>query len=133
MGKHSPRFLALVMDAQPRVPELTACEVNARMKKGPPIQLIDVREDHEWTQQHIPGARHLGKGIIERDIERLIPDKEADLVLYCGGGFRSILAADNLIRMGYKRVISMAGGIRGWLDSGFAVEQGVLAVEDSVD
>jgi rhodanese-related sulfurtransferase len=133
MAKHSPRFLALVEETREHVPELTACEVNARLKKGLPFELIDVREDHEWTQQHIPGARHLGKGIIERDIERLIPDKDAEIILYCGGGFRSILAADNLIKMGYLRVSSMAGGIRGWMDSGFAVETGVLDVEDSVD
>jgi len=112
--KHSPAFLALVNDAKSRVRETNVQEVRDRLSRGDNFTLIDVREDHEWNEGHIPGAIHLGKGIIERDIETKIPDKTQELILYCGGGFRSALVADNLQKMGYGNVKSMDGGWRGW-------------------
>jgi rhodanese-related sulfurtransferase len=112
--KHSPRFLQLVNDAKKRVRETTVDEIKARLDRGDKFQLIDVREESEFAKDHIPGAKHLGKGIIERDIETAIPDTSADIVVYCGGGFRSALVADNLQKMGYTNVISMDGGIRDW-------------------
>lgn len=114
--KHSPAFLALVEQSRARIREVSAQEVAARLAQGggEPFHLIDVREDHEWAQDRARGARHLGKGILERDIEAAIPDKQAEIVLYCGGGFRSALAADALQQMGYTRVRSMAGGIKAW-------------------
>jgi rhodanese-related sulfurtransferase len=116
---HEPAFLALVNDAKKRVKEADYREIKKRLDAGEKMILVDTREDNEWARGHIPGAIHLGKGIIERDIEKTIPDKRAPLVLYCGGGFRSALAADNLQKMGYKNVISMDGGWRGWFESGF--------------
>lgn len=113
---HSPRFLKLSEEARGRVTELSAEELLAR--KPETLHLLDVREDHEWQAGHLPGARHLGRGILERDIERLIPDVDATIVLYCGGGYRSALAAESLQRMGYRRVLSLAGGFRGWRDAG---------------
>ncbi len=121
--KHSPGFLQLVDDAKKRVKELDFREVKKRLDAGEKIVLVDVREESEWARGHLPGAIHLGKGIIERDIERRFPDKRAPLVLYCGGGFRSALAADNLQKMGYTNVISMDGGWRGWTEAGFPVEK----------
>ena len=119
MAKHSPRFLQLVTDAKKRVRETTVAEIKARLDRGDKFQLIDVREESEFAKDHIPGARHLGKGIIERDIETAIPDTSTEMVLYCGGGFRSALVADNLQKMGYTNVISMDGGIRDWREKGF--------------
>jgi rhodanese-related sulfurtransferase len=120
---HSPAFLALVNDAKSRIQELTVEQVRQKQLQGDPFYFVDVREESEWQAGHAVGAMHLGKGIIERDIETAIPDKEAEIILYCGGGFRSALAADNLKKMGYQKVISMDGGIRGWREAGFPEEQ----------
>ena len=119
---HSPRFLALVEDAKTRVREMTVAELKERLGVDR-FQLVDVREGEEWAAGHIPGAQHLCKGIIERDVETKFPDPNAEIVLYCGGGFRSALVADNLQKMGYSRVISVAGGWRGWTEAGFPVEK----------
>ena len=116
--KHSPGFLALVQDAKKRVRETNVADVKARLDRKEPVVLVDVREDHEWNEGHVPGAVHLGRGILERDAEERFPDKNAEIVLYCGGGFRSALAADNLQKMGFTKVISMDGGIRGWREAG---------------
>ncbi len=116
--KHSPRFEKLCEEARARVRECTIEELVARQKAGENPVLIDVREESEFGRDHLPGARHLGKGIIERDIEQAFPDLNAELVLYCGGGYRSALAAENLQRMGYTNIISLAGGYRGWKDRG---------------
>src|SRR5947209_4360291 len=105
--KHSKAFVDLVNQAKKKIKELTSGEVYRRMVRGEKLILLDIREDNEWDRGHIKGAQHLGKGIIERDIEKTVPDKNAEVILYCGGGFRSALAADNLRRMGYKNVISM--------------------------
>ncbi|HXS69750.1 MAG TPA: rhodanese-like domain-containing protein [Candidatus Polarisedimenticolia bacterium] len=118
---HSPAFLAIVNDAKKRVKEADFRDIKKRLDAGEKMILVDTREDNEWSKGHIPGAVHLGKGVIERDVETTIPDKNATLVLYCGGGFRSALAADNLQKMGYKNVISMDGGWRGWTESNFPV------------
>ena len=118
---HSPAFLAIVNDAKTRVKEADFRDIKKRLDAGEKMILVDTREDNEWAKGHIPGAVHLGKGIIERDVETTIPDKNATLVLYCGGGFRSALAADNLQKMGYKNVISMDGGWRAWTESNFPV------------
>ena len=114
MAKHAPRFLQIVNDARSRVKEVTVDDVKAMLDKGEKFQLVDVREESEFAKDHLPGAIHLGKGVIERDIEQRVPDTGAKLVLYCGGGYRSALAADNLQKMGYTNVISMDGGIRIW-------------------
>jgi rhodanese-related sulfurtransferase len=121
--KHTPGFLAIVKDAKTRVKELDFREVKQRLDAGETLKLVDVREDNEWARGHLPGAIHLGKGVIERDIETAIPDKTLPLVLYCGGGFRSALAADNLQKMGYENVISMDGGWRSWSEAGFPTEK----------
>lgn len=118
---HSPAFLAIVNDAKTRVKEADFRDIKKRLDAGEKMILVDTREDHEWAKGHIPGAVHLGKGVIERDVETTIPDKNATLVLYCGGGFRSALAADNLQKMGYKNVISMDGGWRAWTESNFPI------------
>jgi rhodanese-related sulfurtransferase len=118
---HSPAFLAIVNDAKTRVKEADFRDIKKRLDAGEKMILVDTREDNEWAKGHIPGAVHLGKGVIERDVETTIPDKNATLVLYCGGGFRSALAADNLQKMGYKNVISMDGGWRGWTESNFPI------------
>jgi rhodanese-related sulfurtransferase len=115
---HSARFLALVNEAKKRVKETNVADVKRRMDRGERLVLIDVREESEWARGHVPGAIHLGKGVIERDIEQRVPDPGMKLVLYCGGGFRSALTADNLQKMGYTNVESMDGGWRGWLDAG---------------
>ena len=119
---HSKGFLALVQEAKKRVRETDVHDINKRQKQGQSFHLIDVREDNEWNASHLPGAIHLGRGIIERDIEKTIPDHNAEIVLYCGGGFRSALAADNLQKMGYTNVISMDGGFRVWKESGYPLE-----------
>jgi rhodanese-related sulfurtransferase len=124
MAKHTPQFLKIVNDAKTRIKELTIDDVRRKQEKGDRFALIDVREDHEWAKGHLPGAVHLGKGIIERDVETKLPDTAAELVLYCGGGFRSALAADNLQKMGYTNVYSMDGGYRGWTEAGLKIEQG---------
>lgn len=124
MAKHTPQFLKIVNDAKTRIKELTIDDVRRKQEKGERFTLIDVREDHEWAKGHLPGAVHLGKGIIERDVETRFPDTGVELVLYCGGGFRSALAADNLQKMGYTNVYSMDGGYRGWTDAGLKIEQG---------
>jgi rhodanese-related sulfurtransferase len=120
--KHAPGFLQIVNDAKTRVKETNVAEVKRRMEAGEPLTLVDVREESEWQKGHIRGATHIGKGVIERDAEQKLPDKNAEIILYCGGGFRSALAADNLQKMGYKNVISMDGGWRGWTDAGGATE-----------
>lgn len=121
--KHSKGFLALVNDARTRVRETDIAAIWARISRGEKFHLIDVREDNEWETGHLPGATHLAKGIIERDIENLIPDPSTEIVLYCGGGFRSALAADVLQRMGYTNVISMDGGYRGWVEAGHRIDK----------
>lgn len=112
--QHSPRFLQIVNDAKTRVRETTVDEIKRRLDRGDKFVLVDVREESEYAKDHLPGAIHLGKGILERDIEVKVPDTSAEIVLYCGGGFRSALSADNLQKMGYAKVISMDGGIREW-------------------
>jgi rhodanese-related sulfurtransferase len=122
--QHAPGFLKLVNDAKSRVRELTVDQVRAKRDRGEKFQLVDVREDHEWDKDHVAGAIHVGKGIIERDAEKELPDKSAEIILYCGGGFRSALAADNLQKMGYTNVISMDGGIREWREKGYPLTEG---------
>ncbi|HMU56201.1 MAG TPA: rhodanese-like domain-containing protein [Nitrospira sp.] len=117
--KHNESFLKLVENARRRVKECTVAEAKNRLDRGEVAHFIDVREDNEFQQAHAKGARHLGKGIIERDIETVVPDKNASIVLYCGGGFRSILAADALAQMGYSNVTSMDGGIKAWKEAGY--------------
>ena len=117
--QHSPRFLKIVEDAKSRVRENTVDEVKAMLDRGEQFTLIDVREESEYAKDHLPGAVHLGKGIIERDVEQKFPDTATPLVLYCGGGFRSALAADNLQKMGYTNVLSMDGGVRDWRAKGY--------------
>jgi len=120
--KHSPGFLRLVEAAKRRIREVGVADVKAMLDSGKRFELIDVRETSEWANGHLPTARHLCKGIIERDIESAIPDRNAEIVLYCGGGFRSALSADNLQKMGYTNVASMDGGWRGWTGAGFPIE-----------
>ncbi|MCL4524759.1 MAG: rhodanese-like domain-containing protein [Acidobacteria bacterium] len=121
--KHAAGFLKLVNDAKTRVKETNVAEVKKRLDAGEKVVLVDTREDNEWARGHLPGAVHLCKGIIERDIEAVVPDKNTELILYCGGGFRSALAADNLMKMGYSNAISMDGGWRGWTEAGFPIEK----------
>jgi rhodanese-related sulfurtransferase len=123
--QHPPRFLKIVDDAKSRVRETEVDAVKKRMDRGETFLLVDVREESEFAKDHLPGAIHLGKGIIERDIEARVPELNTELVLYCGGGFRSALAADNLQKMGYTNVISMDGGIRDWSEKGYPLEAGV--------
>ena len=119
---HTPGFLALVEDAKTRVHEVTTDELRTRQQANPELHLVDVREDDEWRAGHVRGAEHLSKGVIERDIETKIPDKDTEVVLYCGGGFRSALAADALQKMGYTNVRSLAGGWRALQSAGFETE-----------
>jgi len=121
--KHSPAFLKLVDDAKSRVREVNVDETRRKLESGK-VRVIDVREESEWAAGHVRGAHHLGKGVIERDIEARVPDKNTELILYCGGGFRSALSADNLQKMGYTNVASMAGGWRAWKDAGAPIENG---------
>jgi len=116
--QHSPRFLRLVEEAKGRVREASVDEVQRKLDGGEKFLLIDVREESEYATDHLPGAIHLGKGILERDIEARVPSPNTPMILYCGGGFRSALAADNLQKMGYSNVLSMDGGIRGWREKG---------------
>jgi rhodanese-related sulfurtransferase len=122
--QHSPRFLKIVEDTKKRIREVTIDDVKAKLDRREKFLLIDVREESEYAADHLPGALHLGKGIIERDVEDRVPDQNTPLVLYCGGGFRSALAADNLQKMGYTQVFSMDGGIRGWREKGFTLTKG---------
>lgn len=122
--KHTEGFLKLVNDAKTRIKEVSVDETLQRMKVNPQTKLIDVREDHEWNEAHAAGAVHLSKGIIERDVEVAIPDKSTEVILYCGGGYRSALAADALQTMGYDNVFSMAGGWKAWKESGAEIESG---------
>lgn len=117
--QHSARFLRIVEDAKKRVREVTIDDVKARLDRGEQFLLVDVREESDYAKDHLPGAIHLSKGIIERDIEERVPELSTPLVLYCGGGYRSALAADNLQKMGYTGVLSMDGGIRGWREKHF--------------
>ena len=124
MAKHSPRFLKIVQDAKSRVHELSVDQVKTKLERGEKFHLVDVREESEWAKDHLPRAVFLGKGIIERDIEQKIPETAAEIILYCGGGYRSALAADNLQKMGYTNVFSMDGGIRGWRERNYPLEKG---------
>ena len=121
---HSPQFLKLVQDAKSRVKELTVDQVRAKQDRGEKFVLIDVREESEWAKDHLPEAIYLGRGILERDIEAKFPEPKTEMILYCGGGFRSALAADNLQKMGYANVYSMDGGIRDWREKGLPLEKG---------
>jgi rhodanese-related sulfurtransferase len=121
--RHSPRFLAIVDDAKTRVKEIGAEELKRQLGGKNTFRLIDVREAHEFAAGRIPGAEHICKGVIERDIESHVPDPHAEIILYCGGGYRSALAADNLQKMGYAKVLSLAGGWREWKESGFPDEK----------
>ena len=121
--KHSPEFLKLVEDSRTRVHEVTIDDVLGKQRRQEPFEFVDVREDSEWAAGHAAGARHLGRGVIERDIETAIPDRGREIILYCGGGFRSALSADNLQKMGYRRVFSMAGGMRAWRERGLPEEK----------
>jgi rhodanese-related sulfurtransferase len=116
---HSPRFLQIVDDAKKRVREVTTDDIKGKLDRHEDFYLVDVREESEYAQDHLPGAIHLGKGIIERDVEMRVPDLNAPLVLYCGGGYRSALTADNLQKMGYTNVVSMDGGVREWRAKGY--------------
>jgi rhodanese-related sulfurtransferase len=117
--QHSPRFLAIVQDAKSRIRETNVDAVKARLDKGETLTIVDVREESEFARDHVPGAVHLGKGVLERDAEQKLPHLDAEIILYCGGGFRSALAADNLQKMGYTNVVSMDGGIRDWRNRGY--------------
>ena len=119
---HSPGFLALVNDAKSRVRQFTIEEYRARVARGESYVLVDTREDNEWARGHLPGAIHLGKGIIERDIEKAVADQGTPIVCYCGGGFRSALVCDNLRKMGYTNAVSLDGGFRDWVARGLPVE-----------
>jgi rhodanese-related sulfurtransferase len=122
--KHSPQFLKLVSEAKTRVKETNVADVKKRTESGEKFLLVDVREDNEWANGHLPGAVHMGRGIIERDIEAKVPETSTKIILYCGGGFRSALVADNLQRMGYTNVESMDGGWRGWTEAGLPTAKG---------
>ena len=121
--QHNPRFLAFVNEVRQRVNEVDVQQVKRWMEQNRPFVLVDVREESEWAKGHLPSAQYMGRGILERDIETRYPELDTPLVLYCGGGFRSVLAADNLQQMGYRDVISMDGGYRGWLESGYPIEE----------
>ena len=122
MKDHSNRFLTIVNDARKRISETNVQEVNDRRERGDEFYLVDVREESEWKKGHITKAIYIGKGVIERDIEKKIENTEAEIILYCGGGFRSALAADNLQKMGYSNVSSMDGGYGGWVKAGYLTE-----------
>jgi rhodanese-related sulfurtransferase len=128
MADHSPAFVALVDAARRQIRECSIHDLKARMDRGevpgPGVVLVDVREESEWAKDHLPGAVHIGKGVIERDIEAKVPDTTTELLLYCGGGYRSALAAANLKAMGYENVVSVDGGIRAWRAAGFPLTTG---------
>lgn len=121
--QHTPGFLDIVKDSKKRIRETTPEEIRRRQERGERFYLVDVREDNEWERGRALGAIHLGKGVIERDVERTIPDPDAEVVLYCGGGYRSALAADALQKMGYRNVLSMDGGWKRWKELGYPTEQ----------
>jgi rhodanese-related sulfurtransferase len=121
--KHSPQFLKLVNEVKPRIKETNVADVKKRMDSAEKFLLVDVRDDHEWANGHLPGAVHMSRGLIERDIEVKVPETSSKMILYCGGGFRSALVADNLQKMGYTNVESMDGGWRGWLEAGLPTVQ----------
>lgn len=121
--EHAPGFLKLVDAARKHIKETTMEALKKRMDAKERLNVIDVREDNEWAKGHIPGARHMARGVIERDIEKAFPDKSAELLLYCGGGFRSALSAESLSKMGYTNVVSVDGGWRAWTGAGFPVEK----------
>ncbi len=123
MANHSPRFLQIVESVRGNIRECTVVDVQQRVSRGEQFILLDVGEERSFTAGHLPGAKWLGNGIIERDIETVVPDPDTELVLYCGGGFRSDLAADNLQKMSYTNIISMVGGFRGWKDAGYPIEK----------
>ncbi|MFM8550923.1 MAG: rhodanese-like domain-containing protein [Nitrospiraceae bacterium] len=131
MMTHSPGFLKVVERAKRQIAECSVVEAKARLDRGEPVHFVDVREDHEYAKDHAKGARHLGRGVLERDVEGLIPDKQAAIILYCGGGYRSALAAESLQQMGYRHVVSMAGGIKAWREAGYPIEQGIEPGADS--
>ena len=122
MKDHSNRFLTIVNDARKRISETNVQEVNDRRDRGDDFYLVDIREESEWDRGHITNAIYIGKGVIERDIEKKIDNTDAEIILYCGGGFRSALAADNLQKMGYSNVSSMDGGYSGWVKAGYPTE-----------
>lgn len=122
--QHTPRFLKIVNDAKSRVKETTVDEVKQKLDHGDKVLLVDVREESEFAKDHLPGAIHLGKGVIERDIETRVPDVNTPMILYCGGGFRSAMAADNLQKMGYTNVLSMDGGVREWREKNYPMTRG---------
>ena len=122
--KHNPGFLALVTAVRPAIRETTPAEVKARLDRSETFAFVDVREDSEFAVDHAAGARHIGRGVLERDVESLIPDPNTEIVLYCGGGFRSALAAESLQKMGYRNVRSMDGGITAWREAGYPIDQG---------
>lgn len=122
--QHTPRFLKIVDDAKSRVKETTVDEVKQKLDHGDKFLLVDVREESEFAKDHLPGAIHLGKGVIERDVEARVPDVKTPVILYCGGGFRSALAADNLQKMGYTNVLSMDGGVREWREKNYPMTRG---------
>lgn len=122
--KHNPGFLKLVEQAKRHIKECGIADVKVKLDRGDPFHFIDVREDNEFAKDHAKGARHLGRGILERDIETVIPDKRAEIILYCGGGYRSALAAESLRQMGYTNVQSMEGGIKAWREAGYPIEKG---------
>jgi rhodanese-related sulfurtransferase len=122
MKEHSNKFLTIVNDAKKRIAETNVQEVNDRRERGEDFYLVDVREESEWDKGHITNAIYIGKGVIERDIEKKIDNTDAEIILYCGGGFRSALAADNLQKMGYGKVSSMDGGYSGWIKAGYPTE-----------
>jgi rhodanese-related sulfurtransferase len=121
--QHSPGFLLVVNEAKAHIRECSVHDVKARLDRGEAFALLDVREDHEWAVDHVAGAVHLGRGILERDVEAKFPDHDAPLVVYCGGGFRSALSVWNLQKMGYTNVVSMDGGIRAWREAGFPIDK----------
>ena len=123
MKQHSPQFLNMVNEAKKRIHEINPSTLNDKINKQEHFYLIDVREDHEWTTGHIPTAIHISKGIIERDIEKTIPDFQTPIVVYCSGGFRCALVAESLHKMGYTAVSSLDKGSQGWLDSGYQLTQ----------
>jgi rhodanese-related sulfurtransferase len=121
---HSPGFLKLVNEAKKRVEEISVAEARARLAANPKIILMDVREDHEWQKEHAAEAVHLGKGVLERDLERMFPDRNVEIIMYCGGGFRSALTAEAAQKMGYRNVLSLIGGYKGMVLAGWPMKRG---------
>ncbi len=122
MKEHSNKFLTIVNDAKKRISETNVEEIKIKLDRGDKFYLVDVREESEWNKGHITNAIYIGKGVIERDIEKKINNTKAEIILYCGGGFRSALAADNLQKMGYSKISSMDGGYSGWIKAGYPTE-----------